>query len=120
NYGADVVMPDVPKCGGLAESRKIANLAEMYYVPFAPHLVSTPLGTMATCHVCASVPNFLVLEWHALEERDAWDSYVRLPNGARSIVEDGHIAVSDVPGIGVELDMEGVRKHAVPGYGIFE
>ncbi|TIP57269.1 MAG: mandelate racemase/muconate lactonizing enzyme family protein, partial [Mesorhizobium sp.] len=43
NYGADVVMPDVPKCGGLAESRKIANLAEMYYVPFAPHLVSTPL-----------------------------------------------------------------------------
>ncbi|MGT2466783.1 mandelate racemase/muconate lactonizing enzyme family protein [Mesorhizobium atlanticum] len=56
NYGADVIMPDVPKCGGLAESRKIANLAEMYYVPFAPHLVSTPLGTMATCHVCASVP----------------------------------------------------------------
>ncbi|CAN7632786.1 enolase C-terminal domain-like protein [Mesorhizobium sp. LjNodule214] len=38
-------MPDVPKCGGLVESRKIVNLAGMYYVPFAPHLVSTPLGT---------------------------------------------------------------------------
>src|ERR1700740_2684871 len=63
---ADVIMPDVPKCGGLAESKKIANLAEIYYLPFAPHLVSTPLGTMATCHTCASVPNFLVLEWHAL------------------------------------------------------
>ena len=49
---ADVVMPDVPKCGGLSESRKIAHLAEIYYIPFAPHLVSTPLGTMATCHVC--------------------------------------------------------------------
>ena len=46
---ADVIMPDVPKCGGLAESKKIANLAEIYYLPFAPHLVSTPLGTMATC-----------------------------------------------------------------------
>ena len=45
---ADVIMPDVPKCGGLAESKKIANLAEVYYLPFAPHLVSTPLGTMAT------------------------------------------------------------------------
>ena len=33
---ADVVMPDVPKCGGLAESKKIANLAEIYYLPFAP------------------------------------------------------------------------------------
>ncbi len=117
--GADVVMPDVPKCGGLSESRKIAHLAEIYYIPFAPHLVSSPLGTMATCHVCATVPNFLVLEWHALEEREAWDSYVHAPVGYRSIVHDGHIALPDAPGIGVELDMEGVRRNAVPGYGIF-
>ncbi|BCP55264.1 mandelate racemase [Kaistia sp. 32K] len=116
---ADVIMPDVPKCGGLAESKKIANLAETYYIPFAPHLVSTPIGTMATCHTCATVPNFLVLEWHALEEREVWDSYVKLPNGAKSIVENGHIRIPDTPGIGVELDMDSVRKHAVPGYGIF-
>ncbi len=117
--GADVVMPDVPKCGGLSESRKIAHLAEIYYIPFAPHLVSSPLGTMATCHVCATVPNFLVLEWHALEEREAWDSYVHVPDGTRSIVRDGHIALPDAPGIGVELDMEGVHRNAVPGYGVF-
>lgn len=116
---ADVIMPDVPKCGGLAESKKIANLAEIYYLPFAPHLVSTPIGTMATCHTCAAVPNFLVLEWHALEERAVWDSYVKLPGGATSIVENGHIRIPDTPGIGVELDMEGVRRHAVAGYGIF-
>ncbi len=117
--GADIVMPDVPKCGGLSESRKIAHLAEIYYIPFAPHLVSSPLGTMATCHVCATVPNFLVLEWHALEEREVWDSYVHVPDGYRSIVRDGHIALPDAPGIGVELDMEGVRRNAVPGYGVF-
>ncbi len=97
-----------------SESRKIAHLAEIYYIPFAPHLVSSPLGTMATCHVCATVPNFLVLEWHALEEREAWDSYVHVPDGTRSIVRDGHIALPDAPGIGVELDMEGVRRNAVP------
>ena len=116
---ADVIMPDVPKCGGLAESKKIANYAEVYYVPFAPHLVSTPLGTMATGHVCAAVPNFLVLEWHAMEEREAWDSYVLTAGGATSIVEDGHIRLPDAPGIGVELDMDGVRAHAVPGFAIF-
>ncbi|HWJ73277.1 MAG TPA: mandelate racemase/muconate lactonizing enzyme family protein [Kaistia sp.] len=116
----DVIMPDVPKCGGLSESRKIAQLAETYYIPFAPHLVSSPLGTMATCHVCASVPNFLVLEWHALEEREVWDSYVKLPKGAKSIVENGHIVIPEVPGIGVELDMDNVRRHAVAGYGVFE
>jgi galactonate dehydratase len=117
---ADVVMPDVPKCGGLAESKKIANLAEMYYLPFAPHLVSTPLGTMATCHVCASVPNFLVLEWHALEERAVWDSYVRAPDGSGSIVRDGQIALPDAAGIGLELSLDEVRRHAASGYGVFE
>ena len=116
----DVIMPDVPKCGGLSESRKIAQLAETYYIPFAPHLVSSPLGTMATAHVCASVPNFLVLEWHALEEREIWDSYVSLPGGAKSIVENGHIRIPETPGIGVELNMDGVRKYAVQGYGVFE
>jgi galactonate dehydratase len=74
---------------------------------------------MATCHTCASVPNFLVLEWHALEERDVWDSYVIAPDGSGSIVKDGHIAVPDAPGIGVELNMESVKRHAAPGYGVF-
>lgn len=116
----DVIEPDVPKCGGLAEAKKIANLAEMHYVPFAPHLVSTPLGTMATAHQCGAIPNFYVQEWHALEEREVWDSYVHAPDGSGSIVKDGYITLPDAPGIGVELDMDGVRKHAVPGFGIFE
>ena len=56
----DYIMPDIPKCGGLSECRKIANMAEVYYVPLAPHNVCGPLGTMASAHVCATIPNFLV------------------------------------------------------------
>jgi len=116
----DVIEPDVPKCGGLAEAKKIANLAEMHYVPFAPHLVSTPVGTMATSHQCAAIPNFLVQEWHALEEREVWDSYVAAPDGSGSIISGGYITLPDTPGIGVEPDMDAVRAHAVPGFPIFE
>ncbi|SDS86836.1 mandelate racemase/muconate lactonizing enzyme family protein [Microlunatus soli] len=116
----DVIEPDIPKCGGLAESKKIANLAEMYYIPFAPHLVSTPLGTMAAAHQCSAVPNFYVQEWHALEERDVWDSYVVPPTDSASIVKDGYITLPEVPGIGVELDLDNVRRHAVEGFGVFE
>jgi len=116
----DVIEPDVPKCGGLAEAKKIANLAEMHYVPFAPHLVSTPVGTMATSHQCAAIPNFLVQEWHALEEREVWDSYVAAPDGSGSIISGGYITIPDTPGIGVEPDMDAVRAHAVPGFTIFE
>ena len=53
-------------------------------------------------------------------QRAVWDSYVRAPDGSGSIVKDGYITLPDTPGIGVELDMDGVRAHAVAGYGVFE
>jgi len=61
----DIIMPDLQKTGGLGEGQRIANLANLYYTPFAPHMVASFLGCMASCHVCASVPNFLILEWQS-------------------------------------------------------
>jgi galactonate dehydratase len=104
---ADIIMPDIPKCGGLSEARKIAALAELYYIPFAPHNVSSPVGTIAACHVCATIPNFLVLEWHAIDHPH-WESLVQ---GAGPIIHDGYIYLSDAPGLGVELDDEVARRH---------
>ena len=112
----DIIMPDIPKCGGLSECRKIANLAEIYYIPFAPHNVSSPIGTMASAHVCATVPNFLVLEFHWLH-RDFWSTIV---TDKRDIIVDGHIALDDSPGIGLELDEEVARAHQYPGTTWFE
>ena len=68
----DIIMPDLPKCCGLSEGKKIANMAEVYYIPMAPHNVCGPLGTIASCHCCAAIPNFLVLEWHWVD-RPYWD-----------------------------------------------
>jgi L-alanine-DL-glutamate epimerase-like enolase superfamily enzyme len=112
----DMIMPDIPKCGGLSECRKIANLAEMYYMPFAPHNVSSPIGTMASAHVCASVPNFLVLEFHWLH-RDYWTT---ITTDKTDIIKDGYITMSDRPGIGVELDETVAREHQFPGTTWFE
>jgi L-alanine-DL-glutamate epimerase-like enolase superfamily enzyme len=47
---------------GFGEANPDSGAAAVYYLPFAPHLVSTPLGTVTTRHVCAAVPNFPVLE----------------------------------------------------------
>lgn len=102
----DIIMPDIPKCGGLSECRKIANQAELYYMPFAPHNVASPIGTMASAHVCASVPNFLIIEFHWLH-REYWTT---ITTDKTDIIQDGYIALSDRPGIGVELD-EAVAKH---------
>src|SRR5207248_11394530 len=85
----DIIMPDIPKCGGLSECRKIAGMAEVYYMPFAPHNVASPIGTMASAHVCATVPNFLVLEFHWLH-RDYWTTIV---TDKADIIKDGWIAL---------------------------
>lgn len=112
----DIIMPDLPKCGGLSDGRKIANLAELYYIPFAPHNVSSPIGTMASAHVCASVPNFLVLEWH-WNERPYWSTIIK---EKEDIIKGGYIEMTDKPGIGVELDEEVARQYQFPGTTWFE
>ena len=109
--GADIIMPDIQKVGGLAEAQKIADLAHTYYVPFAPHCVVSPIGTMASAHVCAAVPNFLVCEWHWINHLDLWRDFVK----EGEIIKQGYITVTDKPGIGVEMNEEAAKKAQVPG-----
>jgi len=114
----DVVMPDLQKAGGLGEGQRIANLASLYYVPFAPHMVASYLGAMASAHVCASVPNFLILEWQIYFHREPmWKEIVSFDG---PMVIDGFIPLSEKPGIGVEIDEDGLRRHALPGVPFFE
>ena len=113
---ADIVMPDIQKCGGLLEARKIADLAHAYYIPFAPHCVTSPIGTLASAHVCAAVPNFLVLEWHWIDSLPLWRSWVK----EGEIIDKGFIAMPERAGIGVEMDDDAARRAQLPGTPWFE
>ena len=107
----DVIMPDLPKCGGLSHGRRQAQLAELYYIAFAPHNVASPIGTMASAHVCATVPNFLVLEFHWLH-RDYWTTIIQ---EKQDIIKDGYIHLTDRPGIGLALDEAVGQQHQFEG-----
>ncbi|WP_373517790.1 enolase C-terminal domain-like protein, partial [Pricia sp.] len=107
----DIIMPDLQKAGGLGEAQRIANLANLYYVPFAPHMVASYLGAMASCHVCASVPNFMILEWQIYFHKDPMFKEIVTFDGP--MVENGFISLSEKPGIGVEINEEGMKKYAV-------
>ncbi|MEZ4699089.1 MAG: mandelate racemase/muconate lactonizing enzyme family protein [Rhodothermales bacterium] len=114
----DIIMPDLQKAGGLGEGQRIANLSNLYYVPFAPHMVASFLGAMASCHVCASVPNFMILEWQTYFHTDPMYSEIVTYDGP--MVENGFITLSEKPGIGVEINEEGMRRYATPGVPFFE
>jgi galactonate dehydratase len=113
---ADIIMPDFQKTGGLLEARKIADMAHTYYVPVAPHAVTSPLGMMATAHVCAAIPNFLVQEFHWIDSMDLWRNWVK----EGEIIQKGYITMPERPGIGVEVNDDGARKAQVPGTPWFE
>jgi galactonate dehydratase len=114
----DIIMPDLQKTGGLGEGQRIANLANLYYVPFAPHMVASYLGAMASCHVCASVPNFLILEWQIYFHNNPM--YKEIVTFDGPMVENGFITLSEKPGIGVEINEEGMKKYAAEGIPFFK
>ena len=110
----DVIQPDLPKMGGMRETMKIANKADTYYIPFALHNVSSPIGTMAGAHTASACPNFLALEYHA-RAVDWWADLVEEP-----VIEDGYIRVPERPGLGLTLDLDAVQERMVEGETLFD
>jgi galactonate dehydratase len=105
-----IIQPDFAKTGGLLEGREIAKLAELYFVPIAPHGVASPLNTVAYAHVCATVPNLLILEYTHYLDKD-WTSLTQPVK-----LNDGYLEVPDAPGIGIALNEDAVKERLDPEF----
>lgn len=75
-------------------------------------------GAMATAHVCASVPNFMIMEWQSYFHTDPMFKEIVTYDG--EWVKDGFMPVSEKPGIGVEINEAGMKKYAIKGVPFFE
>ena len=94
---AAYLQPDVSHVGGITELKKVANLAEIYYMHIAPHCAIGPIALAAALQVDAVIPNFLIQEQidTSLGDgllREAW------------LVREGYIDVPTQPGLGFEVD----------------
>ena len=106
---ADYVMPDVVWTGGISELKKIATLAETYYIPVSPHNAMGPLQVIAGAHVMMTIPNFYRLE-HSTAAIPSYNAMLTEP-----IDFSGNaVTVSSKPGLGVELDIDILRAHLHP------
>ncbi len=108
--GCHLVQIDIPKAGGLLEAKKIADMADTYYIPVCAHNVASPLGTMASAHCAASIRNFRAHESAAINTD--WPKMV-IADGP--IIKDGRIQLFEKPGLGVELNEDWVRQRLAPG-----
>ncbi|ANQ51659.1 mandelate racemase/muconate lactonizing enzyme family protein [Flammeovirga sp. MY04] len=102
----DILMPDITRCGGPSEMKRMATMMEAYNVLLAPHNPNGPLSTLASGHVCASVPNFFRLE--VMFTDVPWrDTIIDTPLD----IKNGQLILSDRPGLGVDLIEEEMEKH---------
>jgi len=97
------IQPDCSHAGGITELKKIANMAEVYYMHIMPHCAIGPVAFSACLQVDAVVPNFLIQE--QIDQglgaglfREDWQ------------VEDGHIELPTRPGLGFEIDEKAAEK----------
>lgn len=105
---ADFIMPDVTWTGGISELKKIATMAEAYYIPISPHDASGPINVMAGAQVMLTTPNFYKLEVHRYD-LSGYNLLIDHPLDVRR----GSLYVPDRPGLGVELQLEALKQYAV-------
>lgn len=107
----DLVAPDVQKAGGMLEAKRIGELAELFGAGFAPHNIASPLGLVAAAHVCATLPNHVALEFHG-QDVPFWND---LADSESPVIQNGRVALSERPGLGVELNEAVARRYRRPG-----
>lgn len=98
------IQPDTSHCGGITELKKIANMAEVYYMHILPHCAIGPVAFTASMHVDAVVPNFLAQE--QIDQglgRELFETPWQVVNG--------HIELPTAPGLGFTINEEAVRRH---------
>lgn len=102
-HGADILQPDLCHGGGITEAKRIATLAETHLLTIAPHNSAGPIGTAASLHLVAAIPNFYILEQMEYE-REMRDSICTDP----LVIENGHYLLPTKPGLGTDLDFAAI------------
>lgn len=104
----DVVQPDMSRCGGLTEAKKIASMAADANILCVPHAFKTGILVAASIHLIASIPHAPFLEFSVTE------SGIRKELLANPFVQkDGYVDVPTGPGLGIELNPDVIRKYGV-------
>ena len=97
----DILQPDCCHTGGISQMKKIATLAEAFFVPLAPHCTASFLGIAASLHVAASIPLLLIHEFYPQNAGFNVPGLTRMPF---ELDADGYIGLPPGPGLGVEVD----------------
>ena len=107
---ASILQPNLGRCGGLLEAKKIASMAEVYHAQIAPHLYCGPVVAAANIQLATCTPNFLILE-----TIQGWQGFHSQVVKTSIKFENCFIIPPTEPGLGIELNEEVALAHPYTG-----
>jgi L-alanine-DL-glutamate epimerase-like enolase superfamily enzyme len=109
--GCDILHPDLRNTGGFLETKRIADMAEVFGLPMATHNTGSQLNTWATCQWAGSIRDFMACE--TVTGQGGWMDQVLLLDGP--YIQDGFLRITDKPGFGVDLNPDVAKAHLATG-----
>ncbi len=100
----DIVQPDVTRCGGIWECKKIAAIASAFQIRCAPH-AGGGVALMANLHFAISTSNCIILEYDRTIDPLRDELLIEPPK-----IHNGYIDLPHNPGLGVKLTKETIEK----------
>ena len=101
NQGCDILHPDLRNTGGFLETKRIADMADMFGLPMANHNTGSQVFTYSdACQWAASIRDYIACE--TITGQGGWmDQVLVLENG---YIKGGFIQMADKPGLGIESE----------------
>ena len=106
----DILRPDLAR-HGISQIRRMAALAETYYVAVAPHHDGGPIGTAAALHLAASLPNFFIQQIPVPAAEADRRMRAELTGGSIEVVKDGFAPLPAGPGLGITVNEKALEKY---------
>ena len=114
NQGVHIIEIDISQAGGLLEAKRIADLARIFNIPVATHNVMGPVATIASANCAAAIQDFMGHETFDFKNGPrAGEGDLIIYD--REIIADGHIQLSNKPGLGLDLNKDFASKHLMEG-----
>jgi L-alanine-DL-glutamate epimerase-like enolase superfamily enzyme len=111
NQGCDILHPDLRNSGGFLETKRIADMADIFGLPMATHNTGSQWNTWATCQWAGSIRDFLACE--TVTGKGDWMDQLLLIDGP--YIQDGFIRIAEKPGLGVDVNPDVAKAHLAPG-----
>jgi len=111
NSAIDILHPDLRNSGGFLENKRMADLADLYFLPVANHNTGSIVNGMATVHWASTIRDYLACET-VFFKQDWMDDVIQHD---KPLCVDGFVTVPDEPGLGIELNREVVEAHLADG-----